>query len=382
VNQVGIECLSVFRRDNVASGLCIGIYFNYAINCWTRGVESNTSVGSHIEADQSSHLEITGNYIHHAYFYDGVSTHGYGITLFKHTGDCKVENNILKHLRHSVSMQCGANGNVIAYNYSTDPNRSEAPANLGADISLHGHYSYSNLFEGNIVQNIQIDQTWGPSGPLNTFFRNRAELYGILMSSGTANSDSENFVGNEITNTGPLMGLFLVAGAGHFQYGNNVQGSIIPPGTTTLADSSYYLSSIPTFWSNTSWPSVGEPVLFGGGSNPARDRFFSGGDFTQCDEIIPTGISDAGQPDRSILIYPNPAHAGLHIRIYNDGNPEDFSQLCLTDATGRIILEKKSAVQRNENFYELQLSASLNAGIYFLVVQTKKKSFAKKIVLN
>jgi hypothetical protein len=40
---------------------------------------------------------------------------------------------------------------------------------------------YANLFEGNIIQNYMIDHYWGPAGPYNTFFRNRTELYGIVM---------------------------------------------------------------------------------------------------------------------------------------------------------------------------------------------------------
>ena len=96
--------------------------------------------------------------------------------------------------------QTGVNGNVIAYNYSIEPNRSEFPAEASADISLHGHYPFSNLFEGNIVQNIQIDLTHGPNGPFNTFFRNRAELYGIVMSSGIVQNDSINELQEEIQN--------------------------------------------------------------------------------------------------------------------------------------------------------------------------------------
>ena len=155
-DKVGIKLLNISREDSVHAGFCINIYFNYAVNCWIRGIESSKSIGSHIEADASSNIEITGSYIHHCFEYDGTSTHGYGITLFNHTGQCKVENNIMRHLRHSFSMQCGANGNVIAYNYSLEPNRSEFPANYGADISMHGHYTFANLFESNIVQNLQI----------------------------------------------------------------------------------------------------------------------------------------------------------------------------------------------------------------------------------
>ena len=71
----------------------------------------------------------------------------------------------------------GANGNVFAYNYSLDPYRSEDPHDAGSDMLLHGHYPFANLFEGNIGESIIVDDTWGPAGPYNTFFRNRADLY-------------------------------------------------------------------------------------------------------------------------------------------------------------------------------------------------------------
>src|SRR5205085_4353518 len=97
-------------------------------------------------------------------------------------------------------------------------------------------------------------------GPLNTFFRNRIELYGLVMTSGTMQSDSQNFVGNEIPNTGAFMGMYTLYGAGHFEYGNNVRGVITPTGTTNLPDTSYYLSSQPSFWNIASpFPSIGEP---------------------------------------------------------------------------------------------------------------------------
>ena len=99
--EVGIECLRISREDNVTSGVCINIFLNYAANCRIQGVESSLSIGSHIEADASTNITISGCYIHHSFLYDGVSTHGYGITLFAHSGQCLIENNILKHLRHS-----------------------------------------------------------------------------------------------------------------------------------------------------------------------------------------------------------------------------------------------------------------------------------------
>ena len=140
----------------------------------------------------------------------------------------------------------GIDGNVFGYNYSREPLRTEIPAEISSDITVHGNYPYANLFEGNLCQHIWIDDSHNANGPLNTFFRNRAESYGIYMSDHAASN--QNFVGNE-TFTGPLSLLFNPAGyrlvgGGHFEYGNRLSATKIqPPGTTNLTDYSYYLTN-------------------------------------------------------------------------------------------------------------------------------------------
>ena len=375
--EVGMECLNLYRRDSIGSGFCVNIYFDHAVNCWIRGIESSRSIGSHVEVEGSSHIEITGSYFHHAFAYDGTSTHGYGITLYKHASDCKLENNIMRHLRHSFSFQCGANGNVVSYNYSINPHRSEPIDSLGADISMHGHYSFANLFEGNIVQNIQIDQTWGPTGPFNTFFRNRAELFGILMTSGTVNSDSENFVGNEITNMGPFMGNYALSGNGHFEFANNVRGIIT---STGLTDSSYYLQSVPSFWNiGSAFPSVGDPIPVGSGSIPARDRYLSGSDFTACSESIITGMKNEESLNDEIVVFPIPSEDFINIRINN--MPVEDVHVIISDVLGRNQMERKFS-GGNEKSFIINFSNKLKLGIYFLTVQTGKSVLTKKIILN
>lgn len=374
--EVGIECLQISRFDSVHTGVCLNIYFNYAVNCWVRGVESSKSIGSHIEADACSNIEITGCYIHHCFEYDGTSTHGYGITLFKHTGQCKVENNIMRHLRHSFSMQCGANGNVIAYNYSLEPNRSEFPANYGADISMHGHYTFANLFESNIVQNLQIDQTWGPTGPRNTFFRNRVDLYGILMSSGTVESDSQNFVGNEITNTGAFLGNYAITGSGHFEYGNNVKGTTTPSGTSSLNDSSYYLTSQPSFWINSgTWPSIGYPNAISSGNIPARDRFMSGTGFTVCRQEVTTGFSQNILSGSEISVFPNPVNNELNLAV-----SEAISEKVLiriVDLCGKIIYTSHQNLTAGKNKIT---DFHAQPGIYHLSITTSIRSFNLRFI--
>lgn len=363
--NISLECLRIKRRDAATSGY--NIAFNYAYNCGIKNVESDHSAGAHIIAEMSSHITITGCYIHHAFAYDGTSTRGYGITLASHTSDCLIEDNVLEHLRHSMMVKQGANGNVFAYNYSFDPYRTETPTNAGGDISLHGHYAYANLFEGNIVQNIHIDQTWGPSGPYNTFFRNRAELYGIIMSSGSG--DSMNFAGNEITH--PSSGFYLLNGTGHFQYGNNVQGTIQPTGTSNLPDSSYYLSQAPSYWNNAPWPSIGPPNAIGSGSNPAKLDFTAGSP-TGC-WMDPLSI-DEPSGEKSVFIYPNPSAGKITIVL---GSPANETEVSIYDITGRIML-KEYGFHTNE--ITLALPSAMCPGVYSVAVTTGKKIIYTRLI--
>ncbi|MBN3034817.1 MAG: hypothetical protein JW861_04470 [Bacteroidales bacterium] len=289
--HAGIESLYIERIDDVPTSGPNNVLISFAKDCWIRGVESNKSVGSHIVVRWSTHIEISGCYFHDAFAYDGSSNHGYGVTLNNHCGLCLVENNIFKHLRHAMMTKVGANGNVFGYNYSLDVYRTEYPNNYSGDISLHGHFSFCNLFEGNIVQNIITDHAWGPSGPYNSFFRNRAELYGIIITSGTLTTSYQNYVGNEITNTGFLMGQYSLSGSNHFEYGNNLKGNIIPSGTNNLPDESYYCSQKPEFWDiNMNWPSIGIPNTISSGTIQAKLRY-QNSDFTY---MMP--VPDAG-PD-------------------------------------------------------------------------------------
>jgi len=370
--EVGIECMQISRADTVASGVCYNVNYLFAANCWMKGVESSRSIGSHVEIDASTNITITGCYFHHSQDYDGASTHGYGITLFDHSGQCLIQNNIMEHLRHAFSLQTGANGNVIAYNYSRDPFRTEFPSDLGADISLHGHYPFSNLFEGNIVQNIMIDQAWGPSGPFNTFFRNRAELYGIIMTSGAVNSDSMTFVGNEVTSTAPFQGQYALAGTGHFEFGNNLQGTLSPPGTSPLPDSTVYLLGRPSYWNVTTFPSIGIPNTISTGSNPARDRYFGGGAKTACSDEIITGVSEFN--DFTFELFPNPATTVVRVRM---SPTNERTVIRIMDLFRRVVLETYSDAHVNE--VTINLEGKLETGLYFIAIDFNSHQLVKPI---
>lgn len=268
---VGIECLKIKRLDATAAQTS-NIRFTNAANCWVKGVESDSCNFAHVKIETSTHIEVTNNYFHGAFAY-GAAGQGYGISCEYTSGECLIENNIFKHLRHSMLVQSGANANVFAHNYSLEPFKTDTvPYDFSGDIVLHGNYPYLNLFEGNIVQNIIADASHGINGPFNTFFRNRAESYGLFVLPGAG--DSSNVMGNEITGTTPHPGNYFVFGNGNFSYGNNRNGTILPAGTGALGQRSLFDTSTPFFWNVTStWPSIGLPAGINSGTIPAYYRF-------------------------------------------------------------------------------------------------------------
>lgn len=275
---VGIECLKIQRLDS-SVGQTSNIYLDKAAQCWINGVESDSCNFAHVQIANSTNIEVTGSYFHGAFRYGG-GGQGYGISAEYSSGECLIENNIFRHLRHSMLVQSGANGNVFTYNYSREPFASDVfPSNLAGDIVMHGNYPYASLFEGNIVQNIVVDSSHRINGPFNTLFRNRAQLYGILFNA--LAGDSTNVVGNEVT--AAFIGQDTLTGNGNLEYGTNIRGTIKPVGTSTLPESSYYYSSTPAFWNvASSWPPIGVPNTVNSGTIPALQRFNSGSGFTVC----------------------------------------------------------------------------------------------------
>lgn len=368
ITGAGIECLKIHRADQT-TGQTSNINFNYAAQCWISGIESFLCNFSHIEINRTTNLSITGSYFHDAFAYGG-GGQGYGISCQTTSGECLIENNIFKHLRHSMLLQSGANGNVFAYNYSTDPFWTEPslPANSAGDMVLHGNYPYANLFEGNIGQNIVIDDSHGKNGPHNTFLRNRGELYGIFMNNNPA-SDNQNFIGNEVTNTGISLGFYFISGSGHFQHGNNVKGTIYAAGTNVLTDTSYYYSSIPSFLqSNPNWPSVGIPNIINSGTVPAKERF-SGAYYTTCSSSVPTGLDKDVASSGLLNIYPNPSHELLYVKTNCNINDPVYLTFynSIGSVTGNYFITSSSQ--------PIDIS-SYKKGIYIIKAVSENKNYA------
>lgn len=376
VQNAGLECFYMTRTDSAAPSINYGVYFSKAFNCWVKGVESFKSVGAHVYAETCAHLEVNGSYFHESYLYDGASTHGYGVIISSHAVLCRIENNVFRKLRHAMMVKQGANGNVFGYNYSTQPYRSEFPNDFGGDISLHGHFPFANLFEGNICKNAAIDQAWGPNGPYNALFRNRIELYGLTISSGTVQSNRQTLAGNDITSTAFFQGQYSLNGSGHFQYGNRVQGNTTPAGTGNLYDSSLYLTAAPSYWiGNMPWPSIGLPYALQPNLLPAANRFLSGLAPATCGQNpVTTGLAPSIKTERGlnahwsenqlIILWDQPVRGKCAVHLYQ--------------SNGEKVLSNETFVEKGPVRLPLD-AAGIITGIYLLVVESQGKLVSTKV---
>jgi hypothetical protein len=305
---IGFECLAIKRTDPTVSQTSL-IAFDRAVQCWLHGIEGDSTNYAHVELNRSANVSITNSWFHHAHAYGG-GGQGYGLALQYSASECLAENNVFEHLRHSVLFQAGANGNVFAYNYSFDPNWQEGafPPNSAGDIVFHGNFPFSNLAEGNINQNTIIDNSHGINGPYNTIFRNRTELYGLIMNSGAG--DTMQFINNEITSTAQFMGNYSITGSAHTQMGNLVRSVLTPSGSASFTASSLYLSGNKRplcFNSSTNnWPEFGDPVNYASGYNAAFERNQRNiRAECECTFSIPDDITE--NSGSSFYMFPNPA---------------------------------------------------------------------------
>lgn len=275
IEKVGVECLSIERVD-ATSTQTNNILFKYTTDSWVHAIESDLCNFAHITIEASAFCKVSASYMHHAHGYGGGGK-AYGVAIQRGSSDIKIEDNIFEYLRHSILLQSGANGSVIAYNYSFDPYQ-----DLTGDLVCHGNYPYLNLFESNIHHFGIIDDSHGLNGPNNTYFRNRAMSqwgFGIYSSA----SEGQNIVGYEIIEYNGIWPNYYGTRNIDFQHGNQIEeGNAVPrieaAGTGFLPDVSYYFTDTdkPAFLSGYDLPMIGFPNGFGTGSIPAKDRHANG----------------------------------------------------------------------------------------------------------
>lgn len=359
--NVGIECIKITRKDNTAPVQSSNIHLDYAVNCWVKGIESSHCTFSHLEARHSSNISIQNSFFHDGHEYGG-GGRAYGVMLHLSTNECLVENNIFKHLRHSMIVQAGANGNVFTHNYSIDPFWETIPTNSAGDMVLHGNYVFCNLFEQNICQNIVIDNSHGPNGPNNTFYRNKADGYGIFFSSN--NSPNQNFIGNEITNKSLPFSLvnYTIQGSNQLEYANNNKGNITPTGTENLIDTSLFYKTKMGLLKEEDWISIGPPNALNTAQNHASRRFTANQIYYQtCDTAVWIKSIKSTEYDGA-NIFPNPMHH--HSIIYI---PIPQATLKVYNYIGELVIYKKY-IQKGE--YRIS-SEAWKPGIYFFKIESE-----------
>jgi hypothetical protein len=162
------------------------------------------------------------------------------------------EDNLIYTIRHSVMVSLGSNGNVFAYNYSRD-HRSTEPYDL-ADVSIHGHYAHTNLFEGNVADNIRVADWWGPT-PAISLFRNRV-LDDISVYD---HADSVRIVGNTVLDD---VGIEIEDSVQDAFVARNRVGGELQPGDDPdrSLPASLWRTKMPPYWGDRPWPCTGADV--------------------------------------------------------------------------------------------------------------------------
>jgi len=269
VEGAGLQGLHLARNDEADRET---VLIKNAAGCWVRDCEGENTMRAHVAMESTLWNEVRDSTFHHAHDYGG-GGHGYGISLGLHVTATLTENNVFFHLRHSMILQIGATLNVFAYNYSTDPFQNESGTWTPCDISLHGHYANGNLFEGNTVQEIDVSDYWGATGPRNTFFRNRVQAEGIDV---LDHSHGQNVVGNELGANLDILTIDATV-TDTFVHGNFQNGAIgwDPAIAEHILPPSLFRTSKPSFFGPTPWPVTGADLVPTAGKLPAQQRYES-----------------------------------------------------------------------------------------------------------
>ena len=228
---------------------------------WAKGVETYDA-GSSIK---NFHVTLEWSYgceIRDSYFHDGrgsSSDHNYGVWIFRAGSDHKIENNILRHLRHGVAFEGGGSGVAFLYNY-IDDDYTDDLTYLGNATSDHGPHPFMNLFEGNVISHIVADNVWGSSSH-NVWFRNW--LWGDETGTGVPSWPP----------SGGFNAIDVTAGSTYYSYVGNVLG--LPASYWGGSYTNHAVWTAASVRANSEWSSRSGPTVYsyGGplGSIPSAD---------------------------------------------------------------------------------------------------------------
>ena len=296
-----------------AGGVSSVIAVNRAVYCWFKNIEINNFGQYGIIFKYSYGCVVHGCSIHHGAS-ETPSAYGsgraYGIQVMMWNSDHLVENNILYHLRHMLSYEGGGSGCVFAYNYMyeslQDANGFPNNTWLMGQIQTHGAHPYMNLWEGNQLDHVMQDFTWGSDSHNTTY---RSQIQGKGQPSITHNRvaleiSKHNWYANIVGSvlgfsgmsggyevSGSSTGIYLLgatsdggsAGSdpgvkntiyrhGNFDFVNNTTVWDAGNPDRTLP-ASLYLTSKPAFFGNKPFPLIGPDLIPMVTDTPAKDRF-------------------------------------------------------------------------------------------------------------
>ena len=350
--NIRLERFTLLRED-ATSAQTSNIRFERVVNSAVHCVRSVKCNFAHLELSWSARVAVSGSHFSDAFDFGGGGK-AYGVVLQFASGECRIERNAFSDLRHSMLFQAGPSGNIVAWNYSQRPKwtGTSLPSDAAGDLVFHGNYPYRNLLEGNVVQNIVIDDSHGKNGPYNTFLRNRAEGYGIFMNNGVP-SPSQHFIHNEITSSALFKGNYILAGGDHIESGNSLRGTITPAGTSSVVQS-YALDTVPLWYRPTNWPPIGPPAAINSRMTELQSRVGNGLP-TLCREARLNQLAGTPNTIGGWDLYPNPAHGPVCLR----NRRAEPLQLSVFAADGRLL--RTFSVPASGT-----ISLALPAGIWFL----------------
>jgi hypothetical protein len=160
ISYAGVEDLKVNANSNN-----LAISMPFCDDCWVKNVAVTNIARSAVFFWWSMHDEVRDSYVSASNTAGGPTE--YGIELIA-TSFAKIENNILFGVTSSILPETSY-GMVAGYNYIDN----SAPGNQFGSIEPHLSHNYLHLYEGNVVNGIMYDNSWGSSSH-NTSFRNRS----------------------------------------------------------------------------------------------------------------------------------------------------------------------------------------------------------------
>ena len=374
VEHAGVERLFVKKTVPSADGATF--VFKNAAYCRVRDVESDHTRTSHAATNTAYRCEFRGNYFHHAYDHGG-GGHGYGVNLGLHTTDCLVQDNIFRHLRHSMLVQVGACGNVFGYNYSIENVQGEGETDLNrgwspCDISLHGHYPNYNLFESNVVQEIDVADYWGPCGPGNTFLRNVTQSEGIdIMDQSHGQNVVGNVLGADKNDLTIESGVDNTLAHGNFEDGAVQWDAAIADRTIPV---SYYLTEKPPFFGDSPWPIVRPDEPYG--DNLPAHRRYEHGDYTTA--IVPIAVREHAAPGYELV-----RKEGRLVIAVDPGSNSGLSVAVYTAAGERI--RQLTTTPVNDGRHEIPLQCGATAapsGVYLVSISTADHEQSLRVLVD